>query len=244
MSLVDWHVSIGFSPRQPVDANRERVEALLRGHHVGRAFIHHLGGLWYDPLWSNDQLLKTYDGDHGEGPIYTCVCTVNPLEGIERCREVLETAFKQGAGYWRLYPVEQGWDVVHPVALYLYEYLREHKCGLLLDSGTADVARVNDFTKDELPMVSSLHFYDYADWSIRFRDSKSLYPTTRLLHGPGSVEQAIQSFPDRLLFASNTPFGSIQSVLNLAPEHILEVDYLDLLAKNAIALMERVTHGG
>lgn len=237
-------MSIGFSPRQPIDARKERVEVLLRDHHVGKAFIHHLGGLWYDPLWSNDYLLKAYTDHLAEGsPEVTCVCTVNPLEGLKRCKDVLVAAFDEGAKYWRLYPVEQGWDVTHPVALYLYEYLQENNCCLLLDASTADVARVNNITEDALPMVCSLHFYDYADWSVRFQDCKALYPTIRLLHGPGIVELAMESFSNRLLFASNAPFGSLQSVLNLAPEHISKEDYIGMLERNAIALMERVDNG-
>lgn len=221
------------------------METLLRDHHVGRAFIHHLGGLWYDPLWSNNNLLRTY-GDHLPGCTteFTCVCTVNPLEGIRRCTEVLDAASARGAKYWRLYPVEQGWDITHPVALYLYGYLREKGCCLLLDANTVDVARVLDSTEDAVPVVSSLHFYDSADWNVRFKGRKSLYPTIRLLHGPGIVELAMESFPDRLLFASNTPFGSLQSVLNLTPEHTTEKDFLGLLERNAIGLMGRIGNGG
>ncbi len=235
--IVDWHVSYGFSPRQRVDASRERVEKLLAAHGVGTALMHHLEGLWYDPLSGNEALLTAFAGTP-----HVPVCTVNPLEGEERCRRAFAEARDRGARFWRLYPKEQGWDMGHPVAALILDLLREGRCCLLMDSDAKGIQAALDLARDEVPVVGSLHFYDSADWSLRLRPYRSFYPTTRLLHGPGTLRETARIFGDRLLFASGAPFGAVASSLALLDE-VGEAVRERTLRGNARELLGRFGHG-
>lgn len=245
MSSIDWHVSYGFSPRQHIDARKEHVEELLASHAIGHAFMHHLEGLWYDPLSGNKALMDTYGSDMptGTGTICTPVCTVNPWEGEARCMRILEDAWRAGARYWRLYPQEQAWPITHPVAALIYNWLHTHGCCLLIETAPEHVERILGVTGGLLPIVGSFHFYDIADWSLRFRQVPSVFITTRYLHGPGIIESIADHFGDRLLFASDAPFGSIQAGLNLLPDRVGHTSWLHILEENALRLIRSIADG-
>lgn len=237
MCTVDWSVSYGFSPRQCVDASRERVENLLSRSGIDCALMHNLEGLWYDPLSGNDALFA----DFRSSP-HIPVCTVNPLEGEQRCMQVLEKAWVTGARIWRLYPQEQAWSISHPVSKMICGWLYEHACCLLIDAPVADIDRVLDMTEDAMAVIASLHFYDSADWSVRFRQSSSLYITTRLLHGPGTIEYVYPWFKHHLVFASGAPFGAIKSSMNLLDDLKYPEAKEQVLTGNSVRLLGRIFH--
>ncbi|MGE0074412.1 MAG: hypothetical protein AB7S52_04255 [Sphaerochaetaceae bacterium] len=245
MSSIDWHVSYGFSPRQHIDARKVHVEELLASHAVGHAFMHHLEGLWYDPLSGNKSLMDTFGSDipTDTGTIFTPVCTVNPWEGEARCMRILEDAWHAGARYWRLYPQEQGWPITHPVATLIFKWLRTHGCCLLIETTPENVERILVVTGEWLPIVGSFHFYDVADWSLRFRRVPPVFITTRFLHGPGIIESIADQFSDRLLFASDAPFGSIQAGLNLLPDRVEQTSWLQILEENSLRLIRSIADG-
>ena len=217
MRKVDWQVSIGFSPRQAIDASPERVFSMVSSHTITHLFLHNLKGLWYDPLEGNAELLRQYPAPisfekMGQGetdvPVIFPVCTVNPLEGIDRATQVVSAGLEKGVRFWRLYPQEQQWAVTHPVCTKILQWLHKERCVLLLDASPSNVEMVATQFVGSLPIVTSFHYYDSADWLLRFQHSSKVFVTTRNLHGPGTIAHALADFSERLVYCSGAPFGS------------------------------------
>jgi hypothetical protein len=249
MAIVDWCASYGISPNYPIDACEERVVNMLLSHATTHVFMHNLLGLHYDPLLGNEEILNRYPmpsriKKNPEQLTIFPVCTVHPLEGLERAKRVVFDSFDKGAKFWRLYPIEQKWSLSHPVCRKILSWFEDERCLLLVNAPLQDIELFLSHTKVEIPLVTSLHYYDSADWFERFQHYSHLYVTTALLHGITTIQKAAEhNFRDRLLYSSNAPFGSPSSSIGLI--EALEEDALrnKIFDTNSMHVLERVYNG-
>ncbi len=246
MAMIDWNVHFGISPNLAIDASVANVTEMLERHHTTHAFLHSLAGLYYDPLESNNELLHKYpmpsfidNQAHGLGVFP--VCTVNPLEGLDRAKRVFSEGLDNGAKFWRLYPHEQKWNVLHPVSKKVYEWLAQQQCLLLIEALPPEVSQILDITEKKLPVVTSFHYYDSADWMLRFQDTQELFVTTQMLHGIGTIQKAVKKgFEQRILYSSNIPFASPSSSIGLI-KSLQDPDIEQAIFEtNSLTILERL----
>lgn len=219
---------------------------MVRTQKITHLFLHNLKGLWYDPLEGNEELLRQYPfptSFEGKGEskdlVIFPVCTVNPLEGLDRAKQVVSAGLDKGVKFWRLYPQEQRWAVSHPVCTKILQWLHKEQCVLLLDASPPDIAIIDDLFAGGLPVVTSFHYYDSADWLLRFHHSHGVFVTTRNLHGPGTIAHALPDFIDRLVYCSGAPFGSPASSALLVDDIALQQQIFETNSKRLIRRVYR-----
>ncbi|MDD2231706.1 MAG: hypothetical protein PHT39_04785 [Sphaerochaetaceae bacterium] len=236
MKIVDFRVSYGFSPKKVIKADLDYVLQLLERTGVTCALLHSLKGMHYDPMEGNNDCVEACRTRSTDSLRLIPVGTFNPLEGIERCSEVIQKGLNSGIRFWRLYPKEQNWTSDHPVFKLLIPVLSSNRCIIAIDSTPAEIERIAILAGSDCPVVTSLHYYDSADWCLRLSELKNVFPTARLLHGPGSFSYAMKYFPGRIVFESDAPFGAPSSVIGLInPQHLD-----DVCLRNADALLRRL----
>lgn len=256
MHGIDWQVSMGFEPRQRIDASSERVRSLLARNEIGLAFVHSLRGVWYDPqegnreafAWSELQNFADFNLDEWlakeisvEEATLLPVCTLNPLEGEKRARMILDENLERGGRFWRFYPREQMWNLQHPVFELALRRLTEASACVLLDGTTEEIIRMHTLTEGKLPIVAGLHFYESADWCMRLRPLAQVYSSIRYFHGPGILDMACEYIDsNRFVFSSGTPTGSVTAVKRLMAGSTDKTIPSRIWQSNSVSLIRRV----
>jgi hypothetical protein len=253
---IDWHVSMGFEPRQRIDASSPRVHKLLADNGIGLALVHSLRGVWYDPLegnreaflWSGLQNFSDFNCKEWfatdasvKEPTLLPVCTLNPLEGEKRARMILDENLERGCPFWRFYPREQQWNMQHPVFGLALRRLAEASACALLDGTTEEILSMHALAEGKIPIVAGLHFYESADWCMRLGPLPQVYPSIRYFHGPGILDMACGYIdPSRFVFSSGTPTGSVAAVKRLMAGSTDKTIPSRIWQSNSVSLIRRV----
>lgn len=238
MKFVDFQASYGFSPKKALKADFPYVRSLLEKSGVTVAVLHSLEGLYYDPKAGNEDVVSVCRENSCKEITFIPSGTFNPLEGVERCLEIVQRGFDLGIRFWRLYPEQMRFAADHPVLNIVLPLIAENGGVVGVDAVPAAVETIVRIAGDECPLVTSLHYYDSADWCLRLSPYANVFPSCRLLHGIESVDYAAKYFPNRIVFSSDVPFGAISSPLSLLhPDQKKRILY-----ENAAPILRRLKY--
>lgn len=233
--ILDLDTIAGFWPHRPADISLSRLLEMMDQHGVSRACIVSARGILYDDADGNTETLAWCRTQPRLIPVGTL-----DLRRFVGYRDEIRRLSAAGVRLWRLFPEYQGWTLDLATFRRVLSALDEAGAVLFINGQPSPVMRAAAGVS--IPVILGLHFYHLADLlaALEEKSGPDLYVCTRLMHGPGALENLVQVMGhERLLFGSGAPLSAMGSALRrISTSALTPEQRAAILGRNLRRLLE------